>query len=256
MKKMKIFYVVCLVVIVVGLTGCGGKKEQAEKIEKYDLSKVTSINGVDFKIVENDYKEITQILDKIKFEQDKIEATGKYTPLYVNYHNGLYAYAIYENGIIRCTKGEKVFYATDNKKAEQLLTTIKQLDDKYSDQNVYEIEYKNTYSKINGATLIDLKNGNSMIKLVFNKDIKNLRVISLKEEDEAQASEDEKVIVEDKTLNYMNEVSAQTTVVIKYCPDDFENGVAIKFENEYGYRYVITTTNESDNISFVTKIVG
>lgn len=255
----KIYYIVCLILIISFISGCN-KKEFNEKVQEYDVEKITSINSINLKIVKDDYEKITPILNALNFQQEKMEVSGKYTPLYVNYNNVLYAYAIYDNGIIKCTKEDKVFYTNNKNKAEEILNVLDQLNDKYTKESFYTIEYIDTYSEVNDAVLVDLKNGNSMIKINFKKDVKSFSVMSLKEDDEigVEAEDMEKAIIIDKTFDYKEKISAPTTIVIKYQPMDYQEGISIRFENVYGYRYMITAkyNANSNKVEFDTKIVG
>jgi len=254
MKKVYIFLglILCLSLIIIVVRE---KSEifNKEKLEKYELEKIKSISGIDFNIYESDFEEIFDILDKLKLTDREIEVSGIYTPLYVNLEDGLYAYSLYKNGVVRCTHDKKVFYSTDKNKVDELLAKIEKLTNAYKNEDFYKIEYNNVYSEVNGATLVNL-NGNSMIKLTLNADVKKFIVASMKEEDDIESPDGEVLIVQDKTLKFMSEVKKNSVLIIKYNPSDYIHNIIIKFESEYGYKYSITPLYKNGVITFDTKI--
>lgn len=219
------------------LTGCGNKLNLTDDI--------ISINFDKYPIIEEDYEEIRNILNKIKFYCGKKKNYSGST-LVVSTESTIKNFHISNNYYMEYQNNNKYCYTKDSQKVKNLIFKINNSIEKYTSTSFYNIEFLTDYEENSDDYNIRLDKNNEYIVINNGEAIYNFKINDIEYSNDS---------FEEINLLYKQELIEPNKIVIRYLVGDNPN-YKISFENKYGYLFSIIPTYDgmTGKIDMVTDI--
>lgn len=225
--------IIIMITLTLLLTGCN----------KLEINNnITSITYNNHTIDENDYGNILNYLSRITFYCGKKQDYNDRS-LVINTNEEIFNFHLSNNYYMEYQKDNKYCYTKNKELVKNLITTLDNLINKYTNINVYNVFYAKDYKENEEDFNIRLDKSNDYIVINTDENISNFKI------NEIEYIEDNYAEVD---LIYSEEVIDKNNIVIRKNLTDNCN-IKISFTNSYGYVVNIIPLLK-DNISFNIEI--
>lgn len=225
--------IIIMITLTLLLTGCN----------KLEINNnITSITYNNHTIDENDYGNILNYLNRTTFYCGKKQDYNDRS-LVINTNEEIFNFHLSNNYYMEYQKDNKYCYTKNKELVKNLITTLDNLINKYTNINVYNVFYAKDYKENDEDFNIRLDKSNDYIVINTDENISNFKI------NEIEYIEDNYAEVD---LIYSEEVIDKNNIVIRKNLTDNCN-IKISFTNSYGYVVNIIPLLK-DNISFNIEI--
>lgn len=226
--------IIIMITLTLLLTGC----------TKLDInSNITSITYNNHVIDESDYGNIVDYLNSTTFYCGKKQNYNEHT-LIVGTNEEIFNFHLSNNYYMEYQKDNKYCYTKNKEVVKNLITTLDNLINKYTDISTYNINYIKGYEENNKDFNIKLDKNNDYIVINKNESISNFKINEIEYTDNDY---------EEINLIYSEDLIDKNSIVIR--KDLINNpNIKISFINSYGYTVNIIPVLEEESIIFNTKI--
>lgn len=227
--------IIIIITLTLLLTGC----------TKLNIN--NSINSITYNnhtIDETDYGNILDYLNGASFYCGKKQGYNDHT-LVINTNEEIFNFHLSNNYYMEYQKDNKYCYTKNKEVVKNLITMLDNLINKYTNINLYTINYIKNYEESEKDFNIRLDKSNDYIVINTNETVSNLKINEIEYNDDKY---------EEINLIYNEELIDKNNIVIRKNLMNRPN-IKINFINNYGYVVsIIPTANDNNEITFNIEI--